>query len=101
LIKQDFNYSTTDITSKSDNVLTSDINLLPNGRKMLSNKFDSIYKPSLVKVVIVGLLIVECNLITLSRGSISSKTEKILLYKYMVEIITNFSSDDVKNYYKV
>jgi hypothetical protein len=40
---------------------------LPNGRKMLSNKFDSIYKPSLVKVVIVGLLIVECNLITLSK----------------------------------
>ena len=40
LIKLDFNYLTTDITSKSDDVLTSDINLaLPNGRKMLSNKF--------------------------------------------------------------
>jgi hypothetical protein len=36
LIKQDFNYSTTDITSKSDNVLTSDINLaLPNGRNVV------------------------------------------------------------------
>jgi hypothetical protein len=27
--------------------------------------------------------------------------QDFLLYKYMVEIITNFSSDDVKNYYKV
>lgn len=103
LIKQDFNYLTTDITSKSDNVLTSDINLaLQNGRNMLSNKFDSIYKPAIVKGShsrFIDSRMQFDNLI--KEKNISSKNRDFLLYKYMVEIITNFSSDDVKNYYKV
>ena len=103
LIKLDFNYLTTDITSKSDDVLTSDINLaLPNGRKMLSNKFDSIYKPVLVKgshSKFVDSRKQFDNLI--KENNISSTNRDFLLYKYMVEIITNFSSDDVKNYYQV
>lgn len=103
LIKQDFNYLTTDIASKSDNVLTSDINLaLPNGREMLSNKFDSIYKPSLIiggHSRIIDSRIQFDKLI--KEKNISSKNRDFLLYKYMVEIITNFSFDDVKNYFKV
>jgi thiol-disulfide isomerase/thioredoxin len=103
LIKQDFNYSTTDITSKLDNVLTSDINLaLPNGRKMLSNKFDSIYKPSLAKGGHSRFIDSRMQFDNLIKDqNISSKNRDFLLYKYMVEIITNFSSDDVNNYYKV
>lgn len=103
LIKLDFNYLTTDITSKSDDVLTSDINLaLPNGRKMLSNKFDSIYKPVLVKGSHSKFIDSRKQFDNLIKeNNISSKNRDFLLYKYMVEIITNFSSDDVKNYYKV
>jgi hypothetical protein len=89
LIKQDFNYSTTDITSKSDNVLTSDINLaLPNGRKMLSNKFDSIYKPSLVKGShsrFIDSRIQFDNLI--KEESISSKNRDFLLYKWLKSLL--------------
>lgn len=103
LIKLDFNYLTTDITSKSDNVLASDINLaLPNGRKMLSNKFDSIYKPVLVKGSHSRFIDSRKQFDNLIKeNNISSKNRDFLLYKYMFEIITNFSSDDVKNYYKV
>jgi thiol-disulfide isomerase/thioredoxin len=103
LIKLDFNYLTTDITSKSVDVLTSDINLaLPNGRKMLSNKFDSIYKPVLVKGSHSRFIDSRKQFDNLIKeNNISSKNRDFLLYKYMVEIITNFSSDDVKNYYQV
>lgn len=103
LIKQDFNYSTTDITSNSDNVLTSDINLaLPNGRKMLSNKFDSIHKPSLIKGGHSRFIDSRKQFDNLIKEkNISSKNRDFLLYNYMVEIITNFSSDDVKIYHKV
>jgi thiol-disulfide isomerase/thioredoxin len=103
LIKQDFNYSITDITSKSNNVLSSNLNLsLPNGRTMLSNKFDSIYKPSLVKGGHSRFIDSRIQFDKLIKvKNISSKNKDYLLYKYMVGIITNFSSDDVKNYYKV
>jgi thiol-disulfide isomerase/thioredoxin len=103
LIKQDINYLTTDITSKSDNVLSSDINLaLPNGGKMLSNKFDSLYKPSIVEGGHSRFTDSRKQFDNLIKAqNISTKNRDFLLYKYMVEIITNFSSDDVKNYYKV
>jgi hypothetical protein len=74
---------------------------LPNGRKMLSNKFDSIYKPSLVKVSHSRFVDSRMQFDNLIKRITFLLKQDFLLYKYMVEIITNFSSDDVKNYYKV
>nr|WP_315170969.1 TlpA family protein disulfide reductase [uncultured Flavobacterium sp.] len=101
LLMQDFSYIKTGISSKSDNLLVSAINLsLPSGRELVSNKFDSIYKPIQINGRshrYIDRRLQFDNL--LKEKKISANNRDYLLYKYMVEIISNFSSDDINKYF--
>ena len=94
LLKTDLNY----LTQKNNKTTLNDsINLsIPSGRELILKSFNSIYKPVLIKSknsTFVDSRIQLENVI--KEKNISTNSKDFLLYKYMVDIISDFSTNDI------
>jgi len=100
LLKTDLNY----LTQKNNKTTLNDsINLsIPSGRELILKAFNSIYKPVLIKSnnsTFVDSRIQLENVI--KEKNISTNNKDFLLYKYMVDIISDFSTNDIKKCFQI
>lgn len=101
LIKTDLNYLQKDFSNR--NILQSSINLsIPSGRDLILKSFESVYKPKLLKSKNNSIIDsrVQLELVT-KDNNIESVNKDFLLYKYMNDILLNFSKEDIRKFFEL